>query len=107
VKLLLRSEELVLLAVFHLKENAYGVTVRRYLMKETGQRFSFASIYEPLDRLTSQGFLKAEDGRPTKERGGRRRRMFRLTAKGRLALAELQRVNEALWDGVPDLSVQR
>jgi len=107
MKLLLRSEELVLLAVFHLEDNAYGVTVRRFLMKETGQRFSYAAIYEPLDRLTSQGFLKAEDGRQTKERGGRRRRMFRLSEKGRLALAELQKVNEALWDGVPDLAVQR
>ncbi|MEM1095485.1 MAG: helix-turn-helix transcriptional regulator [Bacteroidota bacterium] len=104
MKLLLRSEELVLLAVWHLGDNAYGVTVRRYLMAETSQHFSFASVYDPLDRLTRQGFLKATDGAPTKERGGRRRRFFTLTDKGLTALAEVQRINAVLWQGVPQLA---
>ena len=107
MKLLLRSEELVLLAVWHLADNAYGVTVRRYLMAETGQHFSFASVYDPLDRLTRQGFLKAADAPPTKERGGRRRRLFTLTNKGVAALAEIQRINATLWQGVPQLATDR
>lgn len=102
--LVLRSEELVLLAVLQLKDNAYGVTVRRYLMEKTGQHFSFAAVYEPLDRLSSQGFLKPNDKGPTSERGGRRRRYFRITPKGTAALAEIQRVNSAVWSGVPDLA---
>lgn len=105
MKLLLRSEELVLLAVWHLGEDAYGVTVRRYLIEQTGQHFSFAAIYDPLDRLTSQGFLQAIDGPPTKERGGRRRRFFKLSDKGIAALAEIQRVNQVLWQGLPNLAL--
>jgi PadR family transcriptional regulator len=106
-KLLLRSEELVLLATLHLGDNAYGVTIRRYLIETTGQQFSFAAVYDPLDRLTSQGFLEATEGLPTKIRGGRRRRFFSLTDKGFDALAELQRVNEVLWQGIPVPAMNR
>ncbi len=102
--LILRSEELVLLAVLQLKDNAYGVTVRRFLMEMTGQHFSFAAVYEPLDRLAAQGFLKPDEKGPTPERGDRRRRYFRITDKGRAALAEIQKVNSAVWNGVPDLA---
>ena len=107
MKMLLRSEEMVLLAVWQLGDQAYGVTVRRYLMEETGKHFSFAAVYDPLDRLTVKGFLKAKDGPPTKERGGRRRRFFSLTDKGVAALAEIQRINAVLWQGIPNLSAAR
>lgn len=101
--MVLRSEELVLLAVLQLGDNAYGVRIRRYLMEQTGQKFSFASVYEPLDRLTAQGFLKSVDQPATSARGGRRKRCFRITDKGMAALAEIQQINAAVWDGVPKL----
>jgi len=104
MRILLRSEELVLLAVWQLKDNAYGVTVRRYLMEITAKHFSFAAVYDPLDRLTEQGFLEAIDGPATKERGGRRRRFYKLTAAGTAALAEVQRVNSILWQGIPQVA---
>lgn len=103
--MLLRSEELVLLAVWQLGDNAYGVTIRRYLMDVTGQHFSFASIYDPLDRLSDKALLRSIDAPPTKERGGRRRRFFRLTDKGRAALGEVQRINQVLWHGIPNLAL--
>jgi DNA-binding PadR family transcriptional regulator len=102
--MVLRSEELVLLAVLQLGDNAYGVSIRRYLMEQTGQKFSFASVYEPLDRLTAQGFLKSVDQAASSERGGRRKRCFRITKKGLAALAEIQEINAALWRGVPELA---
>lgn len=101
MRYLLRSEELVLLGVWHLQDNAYGVTIRRHLEQTTGKTFSFAAVYEPLDRLTQQGFLAESHGAPTNERGGRRRRLFRLTPLGEAALAEIQRINKIVWKGVP------
>ena len=102
--LLRRTEELILLAVLQLHENAYGVTIRRHLMEVTGEHFSFASVYVPLDRLAAQGYLTATDGPPTKERGGRRRRFYRVTPTGLAALAEMERVRSALRQGVPQLA---
>jgi DNA-binding PadR family transcriptional regulator len=100
--LLLRSEEMILLAVWKLQPDAYGVTIRRYLIEVTGQSWSMASVYVPLDRLADRGLVEALHGAPTKERGGRRRRFFRLTRRGVAALSELHAVQEVLWDGFVD-----
>ena len=99
--LLRRTDELILLAILHLEDNAYGVTIRRHLMTVTGEHFSFASIYGPLDRLVKIGLARAMDGPPTKERGGRRRRLFKLNAAGIEALEEMALIREALRFGSP------
>ena len=102
--LLRRTEELILLAILQLHENAYGVTIRRHLMEITGEHFSFASVYAPLDRLTQRGYVLAIDGPPTKERGGRRRRFYRVTQAGLAALVEMERVRSTLRQGVSQLA---
>ncbi len=103
--LLRRTEELTLLAILQLHENAYGVTIRRHLMEIAGEHFSFASVYVPLDRLAQRGYVTAIDGPPTKERGGRRRRFYRVTQAGLAALAEMERVRSDLRQGVPQLAL--
>lgn len=103
--LLRRTEELILLAVLQLHENAYGVTIRRHLMEITGEHFSFASVYVPLDRLADRGYVAATDGPPTKERGGRRRRFYRVTPTGLAALTEMERIRSALRQGAPQLAL--
>ena len=103
--LLRRTEELILLAILQLRENAYGVTIRRHLMEITGEHLSFASVYAPLDRLTEKGYVTAIDGPPTKERGGRRRRFFQVTPTGVAALTEMERVRQTLRRGVPKLAM--
>ncbi len=102
MKLLLQSEEMILLSIWKLQPNAYGVTIRRRLTEATGKSWSMASVYAPLDRLTSRGLIRAIDGPPTKERGGRRRRFFELTPTGVQALSELHRVQQVLWHGFAD-----
>ena len=70
----------------------------------SGEHFSFASVYAPLDRLAEKRYLTAIDGPPTKERGGRRRRFYRVTPTGLAALAEMERVRSTLRQGVPRLA---
>lgn len=101
--LLLRSEEMILLAIYKLGDNAYGVSIRRYLSEMTGQDWSIASVYAPLDRLTARGFVDTRDGAPTKERGGRRRRFYTLTRSGLAALGEIQRLQATMWADMPKL----
>ena len=103
MKLISRTEEMVLLAVSALQPEAYGLGIGEYLKKLTGRRWSVGAIYVPLDRLERQSLLTSTEGDPTPERGGRSKRFYRLNPKGLDALAEVKRLNEALWAQAPEL----
>ena len=83
-----RFEELVLLALIRLGENAYGVTIRREIAERTGCEVSFGAVYTTLERLERKGYVKSRVGNPTPERGGRAKGYFWIDAAGRTALAE-------------------
>ncbi len=106
MRLLSRPEELVLLAVWKHKENAYCVPVRAFLNKVTGKTWSFGSVYDPLNRLEKKGLLVSYESGPTKERGGRSRRIYRLTAAGQRELGEIRTLQKAVWSEVPDLAFE-
>lgn len=96
-----RAEELILLAVWRLREKAYSVEIRKELKKVTGHFWSFGAVYMPLDRLTKRGLLESYLADPTKERGGRSKRIYRPTEKGLAALDEIRKINDAAWRGIP------
>jgi PadR family transcriptional regulator PadR len=100
MRLLSRSEELVLLAVWKLEENAYCVPIRDQLIKVTRKKWSFGSIYDPLDRLEKKKLLESFLSEPTNERGGRSKRIYRLTKRGQKALHEIRSIQEAMWAGL-------
>ena len=104
MKLISRTEELILLAVCHLGENAYGVTIRDFLRDEAAQKLSIGGVYVPLDRLVRKGFLKTRQGKPTPIRGGMGKRFYLITPKGVRALDEVKRVHELMWENMPSVS---
>jgi PadR family transcriptional regulator PadR len=75
-------EYLMLTAATRLGEGAYGVSIRQEIETATGQRCSMGSLYTTLDRLETKGLVKTRMGDPTPQRGGRPKRMVRVTAKG-------------------------
>src|ERR1700722_6200926 len=79
-------EELVLLALMRLRENAYGVPIRREIAERTGHDVSFGAVYTTLDRLEQKGYISSRIGDPSRERGGRAKRYFRIEAPGERAL---------------------
>ena len=81
-------EQLVLLALVRLGEGAYGMSVREELARVARRHPSYATIYSTLQRLETKGLVKARLGEPTAERGGRRKRLFTLTASGQGALRQ-------------------
>lgn len=99
-------EEIVLLTVAILGEEAYGVTVTRELEQKTGRAVGFSSIHTTLQRLEEKGFLSSKMGGATAERGGRRKRFFEVTALGRRALMEVKQVREELWGALPPTMLQ-
>ena len=101
MKLLSRQEEVVLLSIWKLKGNAYGVTVREFISEVTGKYWSIGSIYVPLDRLVEKGLVSAYQGQPTKRRGGRSKRFYEITSEGMQVLAEIREVHDVLWKDFP------
>ena len=93
-------EQIVLLAVYRLGANAYGMTVRREIEERTGRNISIGAVYATLERLQSKGFVKSFTGEPTPERGGRAKRFFRIQAAGRRALSVSQEALRQMTDGL-------
>ena len=100
---LTRNEELILLSIWKLKDNAYGVTIRRNLKEVTGKALNFGSLYNTLYRLAQRGFVTSEESQPLSRQGGRRKILYALTQRGEKALSEAQKMQKLAWGGVPDL----
>lgn len=90
-------EEVVLLTVAALQENAYGVTVAHEIIEQTGRTVRLNQVHSALQRLEEKGMVKSKMGNASEERGGRRKRLFTTTALGRRVLADIQHVRQHLW----------
>lgn len=101
MKLLSRLEEIVLLSIWRLGENAYGITIHEEIVRLTGKDWPLGAIYAPLERLRKNRYLQTVVSRPTPERGGRRKILYRLTPSGKAALAEIRKVSDRVWSGIP------
>jgi DNA-binding PadR family transcriptional regulator len=101
MKLLSRSEEIVLITILKLEDDAYGVAIRKKLHKATGTLWSFGSIYTALNTLTRKGFVIKSRGEPTAERGGRHKCLYAVTSEGMEALKAIKKIQDNLWSGVP------
>ena len=106
MKLLSRSEEIILLTIIKLNENAYGVSIREQILKDTGDQWSFASIYQPLDKLVRKGYAKKIKGEPTAERGGKSKFYYEITPEGKKALLTIRRAHDRVWRGVPRIALE-
>jgi DNA-binding PadR family transcriptional regulator len=93
-------EQLVMLTVLRLEDGAYTSAVRQELLERAGRDVSPGAVFTTLERLESRGLVASRYGEPTPERGGRRKRYYRLRAEGRRALARsvetMRRVAEGL-----------
>ena len=85
-------EQLVLLAVQRLEGEAHAPAIREAITDRTGIDLARGTVYVTLDRLDRKGYLSSRFGEPTAERGGKAKRLFRVTAEGRRALADAERV---------------
>lgn len=94
-------EEMVLLMVAILDTEAYGVSINQALEEHTGRVVAFGTVHNTLIRLEEKGFLSSELGGATTERGGRRKRMFKITALGSKSLQEVHQLRQNLWQMIP------
>lgn len=97
-------EEFVLLTVAVLREEAYGVEIKRELERRMRQRLSVGSVQSALKRLEDKGFLKSQLGEATQKRGGKRKRIYTITRYAEKVLAELKEIRAGLWESIPQLT---
>ena len=93
-------EEVVLLAVAALVPKAYSVIIAEELERETGNSVSTGAVHAALQRLEQKGYLTSQLGEATAERGGRRKRLFTVTALGGRVLSEVHAVRSRLWERI-------
>lgn len=99
-------EELVLLTVGILYPDAYGVGVMDEIEKQAGRSLNISAVHAVLTRLEDKGYLKSKMGDPSQERGGRRKRIFLLTASGKRALEEANEMRSQLYNQIPKMALQ-
>ena len=94
-------EEIVLLMVAVLDGEAYGVTISQEIERAMGRLVTFGTVHNTLIRLEEKGFVRSELGGATTQRGGRRKRLFRITVLGSRAIREIREVRDELWKQIP------
>jgi PadR family transcriptional regulator, regulatory protein PadR len=95
-------EEFTLLAVRALGDHTYAVPVQRYVEEATARPVSMGAIYAALDRLEDKGFVQSSMGEATARRGGKPKRLFRVTPIGVQTARELHRVRERIWHAIAE-----
>ena len=101
-----RNEEIILLTILKLKDNAYGVSIRQQIYQDMGDKWSFASIYQPLDNLVRKKFVRRMKGDPTAKRGGKSKFYYEVTPEGKRNLQKIQKAHEQVWSGIPEISLE-
>ena len=103
MNILSRSDEILLLAILKLKEDAYGVTILKEVAKSTGKKLKLGGLWVSLDILAKRDLIEKQMGDPTPKRGGRSKIYYSLTPDGLLALKRVHEFNVSLWKGMTEL----
>ncbi|MEM8969538.1 MAG: helix-turn-helix transcriptional regulator [Bacteroidota bacterium] len=97
-------EEIVLLTVAVLFDEAYGVAIKREIEERLGRSVSVGALQSALRRMETKGFLKSRLGEATQVRGGKRKRFFTVTPYGKQALTEVRDARLQLWQSIPKVA---
>ena len=98
------NEAVLMLAIWRLKDNAYGVAIREKVSEVTEREWNYGTLYCALDQLVKKGMLNKREGEPLPQRGGRRKIFYSLTGEGAKTLQAAHRMHMALWEGISDIA---
>jgi DNA-binding PadR family transcriptional regulator len=99
-------EEIVLLTIAALTEEAYSVAICDELAKNTGRESKLGVVHAVLNRLEEKGLTKSKLGEATSERGGKRKRYYTLTTAGKAALVKSKEMRDELWSRIPGFKLK-
>lgn len=99
-------QEVVLLVILALDENAYGLTIKQEIKEKVNRDISRGALHTALTRLVEKGFITSEQGEANADRGGRRKRYYTVTNRGVSALHGAKELRDYLWGRIPRLKLQ-
>ncbi len=107
MKFLSRTEELILLAILKLRDKAYVVSIQEELKRMTGETWAMGALFVTMDRMSRKGYVQSWLSEPTPERGGRRKRLYKLLPAAIDALNEVRKLKTSIWKNIPALSKEK
>ena len=106
MKSITRIEEMIMLAILNLNEDAYLVSIQTYLSEIFEKKVSLTSVHLPLRRLEKIKYLETKMGEATAVRGGRRKKIYRVSDIGYQALEEYRNISNNLWNRYLDMNTR-
>jgi PadR family transcriptional regulator PadR len=100
-----RAEEMVLLAIYRFEDEAYGVSIRRRILRDTGKDYTYGTLYGLLRQMDHKGYIQKIKGDPLPRKGGRSRSYFKLTPMGIQALKDAIELHKCMWKGLSEISL--
>ncbi len=100
-------QEIVLLTILVLDDDAYGVTIKREINQRVKRSISRGALHTALTRLEEKGFITSKQGETNPERGGRPKRYYTVSNRGIEALQEAKELRDQLWSQIPKLKLQQ
>ena len=104
MKELTKIEEILMLAIWRLKDDAYGVKIRKHVSQIIGKDFTYGNLYSALSQLSKKKYVKKTLGEPTPDRRGRRKIYYTLSQEGLKALKTAREMNQKMWEGISDFA---
>jgi PadR family transcriptional regulator PadR len=106
MKKLTINEQIFLIAIWHLGDNAFGVQIREKIKELTGNSMMFGTIYNTLEYLVRKEYIAIQKGRP--QQGNERKRVYyNITDEGLKALKEAKQLQKSLWQAIPDYVLEK
>ena len=107
MKEITKIEETILLSIFRLKDNAYGVTIKEQIKRITGRDYLYSTLYTSLEQLVRKGFIEKCLGNSSPMRGGKRKVFFTLTKGAIVALKNAYSQHESIWNGITQTTLSK
>ena len=98
-------EELVMLSVGILYDDAYGLAIQKEIKERCKRSITISTVHSVTSRLEEKGYLSARYDGATPERGGRRKRLFRLTSAGQLTISRMKEMRDEMWRAIPEVAL--
>ena len=102
-----KAEEMVLLAIWRLADEAYGVSIRRQICKDAGKDYTYGTLYGLLRQMDHKGYIQKVKGKPLPKKGGRSKTYFRLTSAGIKALKDAIALHKRVWRDINEVSLDK
>ncbi|MCP4726592.1 MAG: PadR family transcriptional regulator [bacterium] len=107
MKKLTINEEIFLIAIWHLGDEAYGVNIRKKINDLENTNILFGTLYNTLDYLVKKGYVSTRKGETTQQRGGHNKVYYSISKEGMKALQHARELQDKLWEDIPEYAFKK